>query len=108
MIFLIMIWFDYDSCLYLMIWFDSDRKIKSNQIIWHTARGPAYTFIRHAWSQISRLISIKGVDYFYRSKDAHLPITPQELKTFPCSFNLSKLHLIPRLDILLPTPPKIA
>jgi len=41
MIILIMIWFDYDSCLYLMIWFDSGPKIKSNQIIWHT--GPPHT-----------------------------------------------------------------
>jgi len=32
MIILIMIWFDYDSRLYLMIWFDSDHLIKSNQI----------------------------------------------------------------------------
>jgi hypothetical protein len=41
MIILIMIWFDYDSCLYLMIWFDSGPKIKSNQIIWHTEQGQA-------------------------------------------------------------------
>ena len=32
MIILIMIWFDYNSRLYLMIWFDSDHLIKSNQI----------------------------------------------------------------------------